>query len=66
LNNIKTACFSVAAMDYFPQQKEYSAGGNSLNQAIGFRNLGFKSSFIGAIGTDKAGDQIEQLLIKKM
>ncbi|MBN2837040.1 MAG: carbohydrate kinase family protein [Candidatus Delongbacteria bacterium] len=61
---MKIACFSVAAMDYFPQQKKYYAGGNSLNQAIRFRQLGHESSFIGALGTDTAGDQIEALLNK--
>jgi hypothetical protein len=29
---MKVACFSVAAMDFFPQQNKYYAGGNSLNQ----------------------------------
>ena len=59
---MKTACFSVAALDYFPQQDTYFAGGNSLNQTIRFKQLGHESSFIGALGTDKAGDQIEELL----
>lgn len=58
------ACFSVAALDYFPQQKKHYAGGNSLNQSIRFKELGFNSSFIGAIGTDTAGDRIEELLKK--
>jgi len=61
---MKIACFSVAAMDYFPQQKKYFAGGNSLNQAVRFRRSGHQSSFIGALGTDGAGDQIEDLLRK--
>lgn len=61
---MRVACFSVAALDYFPQQKKYYAGGNSLNQAIWFKKLGFKSSFIGAIGTDDSGNLIEQLLNK--
>jgi len=61
---MKIACFSVAAMDYFPQQKKYFAGGNSLNQAVRFRRLGHQSSFVGALGTDEAGDRIEDLLKK--
>lgn len=59
---MKIACFSVAAMDYFPQQDKYFAGGNSLNQTIRFGQLGHESCFVGALGTDAAGDQIEKLL----
>ena len=40
---MKIACFTVAAMDYFSQQDEYYAGGNSLNQAIRFRKLGHET-----------------------
>ncbi|MCK9170140.1 MAG: PfkB family carbohydrate kinase [Treponema sp.] len=61
---MKVACFSVAAMDYFPQQNEYFAGGNSLNQTIRFKQSGHESAFVGALGTDKAGDRIEDLLRK--
>jgi len=61
---MKIACFTVAAMDYFPQQEKYFAGGNSLNQAVRFRRLGHQTSFIGALGTDEAGDRIEDLLKK--
>lgn len=61
----RAACFSVAAMDYFPQQKEHFAGGNALNQAIRFRVLGWESAFLGAIGTDEAGDRIKDLLLRK-
>lgn len=59
---MKIACFSVAAMDYFPQQGKSFAGGNSLNQTIRFRQSGHESCFIGALGTDSAGDRIEELL----
>jgi sugar/nucleoside kinase (ribokinase family) len=61
---MKIACFSVAAMDYFPQQDKYFAGGNSLNQTIRFKQLGHESCFIGALGTDSPGDQIAELLQK--
>lgn len=61
---VHAACFSVAAMDYFPQQNRYFAGGNSLNQTIRFRHLGLDSSFIGALGTDNAGERIVNLLEK--
>jgi hypothetical protein len=36
---MKVACFSVAAMDFFPQQNKSFTGGNSLNQAIRFRQM---------------------------
>lgn len=58
----KAACFSVAAMDFFPQRGEAFAGGNALNQAIRFRSLGWETAFLGALGTDEAGDRIEDLL----
>ena len=59
---MKAACFSVAAMDFFPQQNKYYAGGNSLNQAIRFRQMGHQSAFVGALGTDDAGDRLAALL----
>jgi sugar/nucleoside kinase (ribokinase family) len=59
---MKAACFSVAAMDFFPQQSKYYAGGNSLNQAIRFRQMGHQSAFAGALGTDDAGDRLAALL----
>ncbi len=48
----------------FHNKKKHYAGGNSLNKSIRFKELGFNSSFIGAIGTDNAGDRIEELLKK--
>jgi sugar/nucleoside kinase (ribokinase family) len=59
---MKVACFSVAAMDFFPQQNKHFAGGNSLNQAIRYRQMGHQSAFVGALGTDEAGDRIAALL----
>ena len=59
---MKAACFSVAAMDFFPQQNQHFAGGNSLNQTIRYRQLGHESAFVGALGTDEAGDLIASLL----
>jgi sugar/nucleoside kinase (ribokinase family) len=59
---MKVACFSVAAMDFFPQQNRSYAGGNSLNQSIRFRQMGWQSAFVGALGTDEAGDRIAALL----
>lgn len=59
---MKFACFSVAAMDYFPQQNCYCAGGNSLNQAIHLAKLGHETAFVGAVGQDAAGDGILKIL----
>jgi sugar/nucleoside kinase (ribokinase family) len=59
---MKVACFSVAAMDFFPQQNQHFAGGNSLNQAVRYRQMGYQSAFVGAVGTDEAGDRIAALL----
>jgi fructoselysine 6-kinase len=60
---MNVACFSVAAIDFFPQQNAWYAGGNSLNQAVRFKQLGYHSAFIGALGKDDAGDRIESLLV---
>lgn len=59
---MKVACFSLAALDYFTQQNKHYAGGNSLNQAIRFRQMGHPSAFVGAVGTDEAGDRLATLL----
>lgn len=61
---MKIACFAVAAIDFFPQHNAHFAGGNSLNQAVRFSQLGYPSAFLGAIGTDLAGDKILALLQK--
>lgn len=61
---MRAACFSVAAMDFFPSVGRHFAGGNSLNQTIRYRQLGYESAFVGALGTDEAGDRIAQLLRK--
>jgi fructoselysine 6-kinase len=62
---MKAACFSVAALDFFPQKNKHYAGGNSLNQAIRYRQMGHQSAFVGALGTDDAGDRIAALLQNK-
>jgi len=59
---VKAACFTVAAIDYFPQQDSYFAGGNALNQSIRLSTQGVNCSFIGAIGDDVHGDKIYSLL----
>ena len=60
---MKIACFTVAALDQFPQTGTAHAGGNALNQAIRFRHLGHQTAFAGALGTDDAGDRIASLLL---
>ena len=59
---MKIACFSVAAMDFFPQQNQHFAGGNSLNQSVRFCQLGHEAAFVGALGSDEAGERILALL----
>lgn len=59
---MKAACFTVAAMDYFPQKKEYHPGGNAFNQALHFKALGFDAAFIGALGKDPYGIFLKKLL----
>ena len=59
------ACFTVAAMDTFPQVNEEHPGGNSLNQAIALRRLGHRTAFAGAVGMDAWGDSIEALMRKE-
>ena len=58
----KTACFCNATLDYFPQQDRHYPGGNSLNQALWFRHMDQECAFVGALGTDEAGDRVEVLL----
>lgn len=59
---MRVACFSVAAMDHFIQRDQHLVGGNALNQAVRFRYMDHHSAFVGALGTDPAGDQIADLL----
>jgi len=59
---MKVACFSLAVMDFFPQQNKHFAGGNSLNQTIRYHQMGYPGVFIGALGTDDNGDRIATLL----
>lgn len=63
---MKAACFSVAALDFFPQQNRHFIGGNSLNQAVRYRQMGYESAFIGALGMDEAGDRITAVLCAEL
>jgi fructoselysine 6-kinase len=49
-------------VDHFVQLDQHLVGGNALNQAVRFRQMGHHSAFVGALGTDPAGDQIADLL----
>jgi fructoselysine 6-kinase len=59
---MKAACFSVAAIDYFPQQQQHFAGGNALNQCVRMSSCGVQCSFVGALGLDEFGERILALL----
>jgi len=56
------ACFTVATTDFYPQQGKHYAGGNALNQAIRYGQMGHRCAFLGALGDDLAGDQLLALL----
>jgi fructoselysine 6-kinase len=56
------AAFSVATVDLYPQQGKYYPGGNALNQAVRFAQMGHHTAFVGALGADIAGDQLVALL----
>lgn len=59
---MKAACFSVAAIDYFPQQGQHFAGGNALNQCVRMSSCGIECYFVGALGSDEFGGRVESLL----
>ena len=62
---MKVACFSIAAMDYFPERDAHYAGGNSLNQSVRFSDQGVHSAFLGALGNDSHGSRIHSLLVRR-
>jgi len=53
---MKMAAFKVAALDRFPGWRACYPGGNAMNQSVHFKQLGWEASFVGALGTDRAGD----------
>ncbi len=59
---MKVACFSVAAVDYFPQLEKYFLGGNALNQSIRMSKLGVDCAFVGALGNGFYGGEILSFL----
>ncbi len=61
---MKYAYFSLASVDYYPQQDRYYAGGNALNQSIRASQLGCETAFIGALGNDKHGKMLHKLLLQ--
>jgi fructoselysine 6-kinase len=56
------ACFTVATVDLYPQQGKHYPGGNALNQAVRFAQMGHHTAFVGALGADWPGDQLTALL----
>ncbi len=61
---MKAACFPVTCLDYFPQQNEHFAGGNSIYQAVRLRHLGVETAFVGLLGRDEPGDRVLDLLVR--
>jgi fructoselysine 6-kinase len=49
-------------VDQYPQQGLFYPGGNAVNVAVHARRLGADSAYIGAVGSDSAGDVVLQAL----
>ncbi len=45
-------------VDQYPQRGSFYPGGNAVNVAVHARRLGAEAAYIGAIGTDRAGDVV--------
>src|SRR4051794_27577193 len=45
-------------VDQYPQRGLFYPGGNAVNVAVHARRLGGHSAYIGAVGTDHAGEQV--------
>jgi fructoselysine 6-kinase len=45
-------------VDRYPERELFYPGGNAVNVAVHARRLGARSSYIGAVGTDRAGDVV--------
>src|SRR4051812_9216673 len=45
-------------VDQYPQRGLFYPGGNAVNVAVHARRLGGHSAYIGAVGTDQAGEQV--------
>ena len=57
-------CFNYA--DKIPvRELEFSVGGNAANNAVGASRLGIKTTILVTVGSDKAGDQIIETLIRE-
>jgi fructoselysine 6-kinase len=59
---LSVATFSAATVDLYPQQGKHYPGGNALNQANRFAQMGHATAFVGALGDDFEGDQLAALL----
>jgi fructoselysine 6-kinase len=45
-------------VDQYPERELFYPGGNAVNVAVHSRRLGAHSAYIGAVGTDRAGDVV--------
>lgn len=59
---MKMAAFKVAALDRFPKWRECYPGGNAMNQSVQFKQMGWESYFVGALGTDRDGELLLRVL----
>lgn len=61
----KIACFGDNCVDYYEETDEVYFGGNPLNVAVYCKRLGCDSSYIGAVGTDKFGEEMKKAISEK-
>src|SRR4051794_7203899 len=45
-------------VDQYPQQAVMYPGGNAVNVAVHARRIGARAAYLGAVGTDRAGDVV--------
>ena len=55
----------VATLDIYVKQKRMYPGGNEYNVVCNAKKLGARAGFIGVFGNDKAGEILEETLVKE-
>ena len=56
----RIACIGDNCTDYYDETGEAHFGGNPLNVAVYLRRLGCEASYLGAVGTDEFGRQMQR------
>lgn len=52
----------MAALDRFPEWQACFPGGNAMNQSVHFKQMGWDTAFVGALGTDRDGALLRRAL----